>query len=499
MLEDLRDNDELVFSTTRQKDAVSRAVRRGQLTPLGPGVYTTRTDEPAERVVQRNLPRIVGHLVQDAVIADRSAYVGGMPQQGQLFIEHPTRSRDLRLPGVTVRPRRGRGHHASDIPLAEGLWMSSTPRALLENLRPSRARKGLARTLSAEEAELWLDRIVRTQGEARLHAYREQARRIAPELGLEREFERLEALVGATLGTRRVNARTSVLRRRQAGAPFDPDRVLLFEALAHHLSGIAPEYRPYSLEDPHARFLPFFEAYFSNFIEGTEFTIEEAARIALQGQIPASRPEDAHDIAGTYQIVSDQAEMRRIPADADELVRLLRERHAILMAGRPRMRPGEFKDQENRAGGTVFVAPAMVEGTLVEGFSRARGLDDPFARAVFMMVLVSEVHPFDDGNGRVARIMMNAQLTAADQARMIIPTGYRENYLDALRAFTRNQNPVPLGRVLGFAQRYVAEMDWSSIPTATDVLTRTNALLDPHEGDQPGQRLLLPSRTTTGR
>lgn len=163
------------------------------------------------------------------------------------------------------------------------------------------------------------------------------------------------------------------------------------------------------------------------------------------------------------------------------------------------MRPGEFKDQENRAGGTVFVAPAMVEGTLVEGFSRARGLDDPFARAVFMMVLVSEVHPFDDGNGRVARIMMNAQLTAADQARMIIPTGYRENYLDALRAFTRNQNPVPLGRVLGFAQRYVAEMDWSSIPTATDVLTRTNALLDPHEGDQPGQRLLLPSRTTTGR
>ena len=36
-------------------------------------------------------------------------------------------------------------------------------------------------------------------------------------------------------------------------------------------------------------------------------------------------------------------------------------------------------------------------------------LDDPIARAIYMMFLVSEVHPFDDGNGRMARIMMNAE------------------------------------------------------------------------------------------
>jgi hypothetical protein len=111
-----------------------------------------------------------------------------------------------------------------------------------------------------------------------------------------------------------------------------------------------------------------------------------------------------------------------------------------------------------------------------------------------MLFLVSEVHPFDDGNGRIARIMMNAELVSADQVRIVIPTGFRDNYFDALRALTRNQNPVPIERVANFAQRYVSEMDWSSIGAATDLLAPTNALLDPREGDQAGRRLVLPSR-----
>ncbi len=53
-------------------------------------------------------------------------------------------------------------------------------------------------------------------------------------------------------------------------------------------------------------------------------------------------------------------------------------------------------------------------------------------RAIFMMFLVSEVHPFADGNGRVARVMMNAELAAAQQVRVLIPIVYRSNYISAL-------------------------------------------------------------------
>jgi hypothetical protein len=35
----------------------------------------------------------------------------------------------------------------------------------------------------------------------------------------------------------------------------------------------------------------------------------------------------------------------------------------------------------------------LVDGTLERGFQFLQALDDPFQRAVYMMVLVSEVHP----------------------------------------------------------------------------------------------------------
>jgi prophage maintenance system killer protein len=46
----------------------------------------------------------------------------------------------------------------------------------------------------------------------------------------------------------------------------------------------------------------------------------------------------------------------------------------------------------------------------IEGYQRLADLDTAWERSVLAMFVVSEVHPFDDGNGRVARIMMNAEL-----------------------------------------------------------------------------------------
>jgi hypothetical protein len=40
----------------------------------------------------------------------------------------------------------------------------------------------------------------------------------------------------------------------------------------------------------------FIEAYFSNYIEGTRFVVEEAKRIVFDGVMPAQRPQDGHDV-----------------------------------------------------------------------------------------------------------------------------------------------------------------------------------------------------------
>lgn len=188
----------------------------------------------------------------------------------------------------------------------------------------------------------------------------------------------------------------------------------------------------------------FFESYFSNYIEGTEFEVDDARQIIETRTPMPARNADSHDVLGTYYIVSNRKEMAVTPTSPDHLIEILQHRHRIMMSARPEANPGMFKTQNNRAGETHFVDYQQVRGTLKKGFEIYSVLRHPFARALFMLFMISEVHPFSDGNGRVSRIMMNAELTAAGQSKIIIPTVFRTDYLSALRQLTRKDNPEKL-------------------------------------------------------
>ena len=155
--------------------------------------------------------------------------------------------------------------------------------------------------------------------------------------------------------------------------------------------------------------------------------------------------------------------------------------------------PGQYKADPNRAGGTMFVAPDLVRGTLEQGFKVYRSLATPFQRAVFMMFLVAEVHPFVDGNGRVARIMMNAELVTGHEQRIIIPTIYRSNYLSALKAISNRTSAEPLIRMLDFAQRFTQSVPWTDFAQAERELQAANAFTDSAEAEERGIRLRLAS------
>lgn len=479
---------EIIFSDEASRYALSKAASRGRLRRIARGIYTRSLDDPA-MVVRRNLWPIVAHLCPGAVITDRCGRRHGLDDHDQLTVVHP-RARPIMLPGATIVPRKGHGPLAGDIPLPFGLWAASAERAILENLRGRGPRY-----LGRQEIEAWIvDLAAQSKGAQRLNDLRDRARRLAPILGTEREFRRLTELISATLQTGPVSdAATPAMRAWSRGEPYDRRRVERFERLTSALADRAPEPIPALPGDESRRLLlPFYEAYFSNYIEGTEFTLDEAAAIVFEGALPPNRPKDAHDILGTYRLVSDAGEMRRVPRTADELVSIVLNRHAAMMDARPEALPGRFKERANQAGSTLFVAPDLVEATLRTGFAVGGGLVDPFARAAFLMFLVTEVHPFADGNGRIARIMMNAELAAADQVRIIIPTVYRLNYLAALKGATQNDQFDPLIATLRFAQRYTARLDLSTRATAERDLAATNALRDPNEAEDYGIRLVLP-------
>lgn len=473
------DMPEVFVSDTAISKAVSEALARGKLRKLGSRLYTRNLEEASERLVLRNWYYLITAYYPDALITDRTALENQPAPDGSVCLIS-TKKRDIALPGLTFRPRKGPAPLESDRPFIGGAHLASPARAYLENMCSSRARGGrLPRTLSRKEIEERLDALIRRQGEDALNRLRDDARGIAPELGLEEEFVALNELIGTLLGTRESEIESPLGKARAAGRPFDPDRIALFETLFAALRETIPTARPAPKRSGTANAnLSFFEAYFSNFIEGTEFSVEEAEEIVFGGVIPPERPDDAHDILGTYRMVSDPAEMKTLPSDFTEFLTLLRRRHAALMEARPDKNPGAFKTKVNRAGNTIFVAPDLVTGTLEKGFAFLQGLAEPFQRATFMMFLVSEVHPFTDGNGRTARIMMNAEFVTGGQERIIIPTAFRADYLGALKALTHNTATRPLIRVLNRAQAYTHAIDWRDLDSARIMLEQTGAFAE---------------------
>lgn len=471
----------------------SRAAKRGEIRRLARGLYTTNLHEPAEQLVRRRWYDVAALYFPGAVIVDRSAVLARPTEDGSLFLDigsGPANPRAVALPGLTLRPRNGPGPIEGDVRFI-GLHMSSQARAALENLRPSRARTGVARTLRREEIEQWLDRIARARGASSLNELRDRAREIASALDAEVRFDELERLIGALLGTRDAPLRTAEAKARRAGLGYDADRLALLETLRAELAAqtFAIRQEP---PDPE-RLLAFFEGYFSNWIEGTVFEVREAERIAFEGHVPAQRPADAHDVRGTFEAITRPRLRASPPTSTDELEEYLRIAHRLVMGGHPEAAPGEYKEWSNRAGMTVFVRPELVRGTLREGFALLDTLQAGLARAIFAMFLVAEIHPFTDGNGRVARLLMNAELSFQAECRVMIPLPYRDEYLAALRALSQSANPTPLWRMIDRAQRWVSLMSWTGHDEVLELMSQTNALVTPEEASAGNIHLLDPA------
>ena len=477
---------------------VSRRVAQGRLRKLASRLYTRNLHTEAEALVRRNLWDVVAGYFPGALVADRTALELEPAPDGSVCLVTP-RGADIELPGIVLRPRRGATPTPDDRPFLGELFLCAPARAYLDNLRPSRSRRGrLPRTLRRPEIEARLEQLVAAAGEDAANRLRDDARRMAPRI--DRVAERahldaiLDALAGVLAGTREARLSAPAARARAAGHAYDPARTALLAGLvAELLRTPFPSRRPAPRDGIGQATLAFFDAYFSNYIEGTEFTPEEAEEIVFRGRIPAQRPVDAHDVLAVWRIVSDAAEMRRVPRSRGDFLDLLRERHAAVLAGRPDAAPGHFKTAPNRVGAVEFVRPDAVVGTLERGFDMYRTLDTPFRRAAFIHFLVSEVHPFADGNGRVARTMMNAELVAGDQERIVIPTVYRDNYIAGQRALTAGHGARAMLRMLDFAWNWTASVPWRGFEATMTTLRACHAFDTAEQSDRLGTRLAMPS------
>lgn len=475
---------EVVFSSSDSavSKQISKLVKTGKLKKIAPRIYTSNLLDAPETIIRRNLYYILGDLYPGAVMSHRSAIEFKPTDTGNIYITY-SYTKKISLPGVTLNFLEGPEAIEGDNPLSGELYASQLERALLENLQVSRKQGSESKAIPMMAIEDKLEMELKVNGEEGLNKLRDKAKAIAKQLNMDREYQTLNKMVSALLTTQPSKILTSpVAMARALGNPYDPARLQLFDKLFTELK----QYEFQILMDPNSsqssfENFAFFEAYFSNYIEGTEFEIEDAKQIVATGIPMNSRNDDSHDVLGTYKIVSNRNEMNIIPSDAKALIDMLLRRHKILLSQRTSKKPGQFKDQNNRAGDSHFVDYTLVRGTLIKGFDFYNALKDPFSRAAFIMFLISEVHPFLDGNGRIARVMMNAELVNKGMAKIIIPTVYRDDYLGALRRLTRNEDPSAYIKMLQRAHQFSSMIHSDDMDEMQRLLEKSNAFKEHDE------------------
>ncbi len=216
----------------------------------------------------------------------------------------------------------------------------------------------------------------------------------------------------------------------------------LTDAVAPELRAVEAAFARYREEKDAGRVLPnSVEAlrveltYHSNAIEGSTLSLRET-QLVLEGFAPSGGKPlreiyEARNHDRALRMLERWAEERPSPlADHDLL-----EVHAQVLADIDPANAGRFRSGRVLITGTRFIPPGshkfddlipkMLELANVEGVS-------PALQAAALHYNLVAIHPFSDGNGRTARLLMNYHLLRNGYPHAIIEVGERAEYLSTL-------------------------------------------------------------------
>jgi len=195
--------------------------------------------------------------------------------------------------------------------------------------------------------------------------------------------------------------------------------------------------------------------YNSNAIEGNSLTLGETRSLLLHGLTAAGKPMRDHlDIKGHNEAVHALEDFVRAERPLTE--HFIREMHQVLLgepyhtpaqtaggqATRKLIMPGRYKTSPNNvltATGEMFyfASPEETPGRMTDLVDWYRAEEaaptlPPVALAAEFHYRFVRIHPFDDGNGRMSRLLMNLILLRHGYPMTVIKAADRNRYLAAL-------------------------------------------------------------------
>jgi len=201
----------------------------------------------------------------------------------------------------------------------------------------------------------------------------------------------------------------------------------------------------------------------SNVIEGYDWTADEVREVLLKSReivdgpvrnLMASVRSDkrVYEVLGLYKahaIAEEWTSTERAPAAHE-----IRELHGLIMGdvelgGRYKLYPNEIAGSDLRTAAPFDVARVMLQ--LADWWQR--GTDDPVLTATVVHAWLAHIHPFEDGNGRLARVLANLELSRNGYPPLIIRAqSDRGEYYTAL-ASSDEGNLLPLYELFVKAMR----------------------------------------------
>ena len=173
-------------------------------------LFTQNMTDDINQIVRRNLWDIVKLLYPSAIIADRTALELKPAEDGSIFVISD-KKRPASIGNITIKPRKGTAPLDNDKLFMGNLYLPSTERALLENLKGYRSGSNeISRCLKDAEIEEYLDKTLSRYGEDALNNLRDNARKISAKLELSEEFNKLNKMISALLQTRQVPLKSNM-------------------------------------------------------------------------------------------------------------------------------------------------------------------------------------------------------------------------------------------------------------------------------------------------
>ena len=219
-------------------------------------------------------------------------------------------------------------------------------------------------------------------------------------------------------------------------------------------------------------------SYNSNHIEGNTLTYGETELLLIFGKTEGHHEfreyeeMEAHDVA--FKIIKEWAADNEIPL-TEMAIKNLNEtllvkpywKEAITSNGQPTHREikvGNYKEFPNHVrlqNGELFeyTLPAdtpIQMGELIEWYrmEEAKHEMHPVKLAALLHYRFVRIHPFDDGNGRISRLLMNYVLLKHNLPPIVIKSSDKKNYLFAL-------NQADTGNMEAFVSYIIDQLVWS--------------------------------------